>query len=637
MKTSLWIVLTVAAAGLLQAQVPPDLKTRIIIERQTPNGPELELLLSGDTRVNMAEHDDKVTPFLMKSFRSGPSNELQLIGQAPECHIDQASHRAWDTGPIVLFTPTTNVWVQGEGFLFIETNHTLDISNKVETRVHRSLLKTTALKGAKTNAPGAPEQILKIFSERAHFDYQSNFVNYFGKVHAIDVQLDLTSERLDIQMTSNSAIQTILAQDNVIMTTTNIGWATGPRSFYYVTNGSEMIEMTGGAWWHNGDEKARAEKFVYDSTHHFLTAIGNVRVWWPNAPQQPGVPPIVGTNGYRELWADFATLQWPPTNGPVEAMHATGNILIVNQEDKSSATGDQADYVRTNDLLELTGNARWWKEQMDITGKILRADATNKMYHARGDSHLKIQMTGSTHTNQWLYVDSEDLDYQTNLAVATDHVKTRLVDDGVLRDTLISDKLDVELISNEVKTAIARGHVHGETAPDKFGRIKTIDCVKLTAHRSPITKLWTDFLAETNVVLKQFGTNTAEPRDQLTAEIATAYMSPVTNQLERAVAERHVVIDQVKTNQAIHATGERAVYTVAADEVKLTGAPVARNDQYVISNSDYMIWQPKTNRFMAFGPYFVSSLKPKPTNAPPNPALAKPLAKAKPAKSLLKP
>jgi hypothetical protein len=211
------------------------------------------------------------------------------------------------------------------------------------------------------------------------------------------------------------------------------------------------------------------------------------------------------------------------------------------------------------------------------------------------------------------------------------------VDDGVLRDTLISDKLDVELISNEVKTAIARGHVHGETAPDKFGRIKTIDCVKLTAHRSPITKLWTDFLAETNVVLKQFGTNTAEPRDQLTAEIATAYMSPVTNQLERAVAERHVVIDQVKTNQAIHATGERAVYTVAADEVKLTGAPVARNDQYVISNSDYMIWQPKTNRFMAFGPYFVSSLKPKPTNAPPNPALAKPLAKAKPAKSLLKP
>src|SRR3984957_4300264 len=638
MKTSLWFVLTLGAAGLLQAQVPPDLKTRIIIERQTPTGgEELEHLLSFDHKTNVTSRENLVWPFMMKSFRSSPSNELQLIGQAPECHIDQASHRAWDSGSIVLFTPTTNVWVQGEGFLFIETNHTLDISNKVETRVLRSLLKTTALKGAKTNAPGTPEQILKIFSDRSHFDYQSNFAHYFGHVHAIDVQLDLTSDRLAIQMTSNSAIQTILAQDNVVLTTTNMGSATGPRAFYYVTNGSEMMELTGGAWWQNGDEQAWADKFIYDSTRHFLTAIGNVRVWWPNGTQQPGVAPKVnGSLGYRKMWADFATLQWPPTNGPVEAMHATGNVIIVNQADQSRATGDQADYVRTNDLFELTGSPKWWTDHMEVNGLILRADATNKIYHARGDSHLKVQLTGSTHTNQWLYVSSQDLDYQTNLAVFTDHVKSRLLDDGVLRDTLNSDKLEVEFFSNEVKTAVARGHVQGATAPDKLGRIKTIDCVKLTAHRSPASKLWTDFLAEDDVVLKQFGTNAAEPRDQLTAETATAFFSAVTNQLERAVAERHVVIDQVKTNQAIHATGERAVYTAAEDEVKLTGAPVARNDQYVISNSDYMIWQPKTNRFMAFGPYFVSSTKPKPTNVPPKPRPAESPAKTKPAKSLLK-
>jgi hypothetical protein len=235
---------------------------------------------------------------------------------------------------------------------------------------------------------------------------------------------------------------------------------------------------------------------------------------------------------------------------------------------------------------------------------------------------LKLQ-TGSVHTNQWLYVASEDLDYSTNLAVFTDHVKARLLEDNVLRDTLNSDKLNVELFSNEVKTAIARGHVQGETAPDKFGRIKTIACAALTVNRSLATKLLTDILAEHQVVLQQFGTNAAEPRDKLTAETTIAYFSPVTNQLERAVAERNVVIDQVKTNQAIHATGQRAVYTVAADEVKLTGAPVARNDQYVISNSDYMIWQPKTNLFEAFGPYHVSLIKPK-SAKPRAKSLAKP-------------
>jgi hypothetical protein len=68
------------------------------------------------------------------------------------------------------------------------------------------------------------------------------------------------------------------------------------------------------------------------------------------------------------------------------------------------------------------------------------------------------------------------LDYQTNLAIFTDHVKTRLLEDDVSARHAHSDKLDVELFSNEVKTAIARGHVQGETAPDKFGRIKTIAC-----------------------------------------------------------------------------------------------------------------------------------------------------------------
>ena len=120
----------------------------------------------------------------------------------------------------------------------------------------------------------------------------------------------------------------------------------------------------------------------------------------------------------------------------------------------------------------------------------------------------------------------------------------------------------------------------------------------------------TDILAENHVVLRHFGTNAADPRDKLTAEMVTAFFSAiVTNQLERAVAEREVTIDQVKTNQTIHATGERAVYTVAADEVKLTGAPVGRTDKYLLSEADFMIWQPKTNRFRAYGPYTMIPVK----------------------------
>jgi lipopolysaccharide export system protein LptA len=622
MKTTLalWLVLALAACGPLQGQSPPELKTPQSPKPTIPpdyksqilllKSNVLELILSGDNNSHVAARDDLITPFQMKSFRNDQAHDVQLIGRAPECHVDQIDHRAWDSGPILLFTPTTNIWVQGEGFLFIETNHLLTISNKVETRVVRSLFKPSTLNGARTNAPETAGQILKIFSDWCSFDYQSNFAQYFGHVHAIDVQLDLTSEKLFIQMTSNSAIETILAVDNVVMTTTNKGWATGPRAFYYLTNGSQMTEMTGGAVWHNGDEKAWADKFLYDSTRHLLTAIGSVHVWWPNGPQQLGVAPKVGATGYRKLWADFATLQMPPTNGPVEEMHATGNVLIVNQADGSSATGDQANYVRTNDLFGLTGSPAWWNTNMEVKGRTLTAEATNNIYHARGDSSLKLKVGGIAHTNEYLYVASENLDYHTNFAVFSDHVKARLLEDGVLRDTLNSDKLDVELSSNEVKTAVASGNVQGATAPDKLGRIKTIACDTLTAHNNPATKMLTDILAKNHVVLQEFGTNASDPHSQLSAVTATAYFSAVmTNQMERAVAECDVVIDHVKTNQTIHATGQRAAYTVAVDEVKLTGAPTARTDRYLISDSDFMIWQPKTNRFQAFGPYMIVPIK----------------------------
>jgi lipopolysaccharide export system protein LptA len=610
MKTNLapWLVLTLAACGLLRAEVPPDLRTTYLETRDTPRGKVPDILLSGDTWTNLGPRDDLVRPFQMKSFRSGQVNEVQLIGQAPECHLDRSGGRAWDAGPVVLFTPTTNVWLQGEGYLFIEPKHLLFVSNKVETRVLRSLLKTTMMGSGGSNAPGAAERVLKIFSSQGQFDYESNVAVYLGGVHVIDAQLDLTSERLTVHFTTNGAVENILAEENVVMTTTNKGQATAPRAFYYVTNGNEMTELTGEAAWTNGDERATAEKFIYDSTRHFLTGDGHVRVWWPNAPQRPGFAPKAdAATGYRELWADLATLQWPLTNGPVEAMHATGNVIIVNQADQSRATGEQADYTRTNDLFELTGDPVWWNDQMEIKGRVLTAELTNQVYHARGDANFKHKGASAAHPDQWLYIASADLDYHTNRAVFHDDVRVRLLEDGVLRDTLTSASLEVELFSNAVTSAVARGNVRGETAPDKLGKIKTVACDTLTMRRSPASGLIKDVVAQDHVVLREFESDPAAPRNQLTAVTVTAFFSAVTNQVERVVAVRNVVFDQIKTNQTVHATGQEAVYTAANDETRLTGQPVARTERYLITDASCLIWQSKSNRFSAFGPFTMSN------------------------------
>ena len=84
--------------------------------------------------------------------------------------MDVQSSAASDSGPLKIFTPTTNLFVQGVGFLFTQSNHFLIISNQVETRVVKSLLRSSLLAPAKTNAvaPGTKavspgSQVLKIF------------------------------------------------------------------------------------------------------------------------------------------------------------------------------------------------------------------------------------------------------------------------------------------------------------------------------------------------------------------------------------------------------------------------------------------------------------------------------------------
>jgi lipopolysaccharide export system protein LptA len=605
---TLWICLP-----LLAEDIPAGVHTRKSVPylryRPTPEGPVLETILVAGAWTPTTGQEVVGTPFTMVSFRSGQTN---LIVQAVECHYNMAANSAWDAGHIKLFTPTTNVFVEGDGFFFAQSNQVLFVSNNVETRVLRALLKSPLLGGQRTNAPANADQTVLITSRRCQFDYGSNYAEYFDGVHVIDSQMDLTSDYLFIKLNTNGSIESILARQNVVITTTNKGIATGSTARYYVANGSEMMMLTGDAIWRNGDQEAKAEQFTYDSTRHILWATNHVRVRWPNAAQTAaqrlaGEPPRLDASGARVMFADDATMQMPPTNGPVESMIANGNVIIVNQADESRSTGDHAVYSRAEDRFELTGAPVWWNDRAKVRGQSLIAELTNQIYHALGQAVFET----SPGSNQWLVITSTNIDYRTNLAVFHDDVRVRLLENGALRDSLTTDLLNVELVSNEVATAIARGHVRGETAPDRGGIVKTIVSETLTAHRSPATLLMKDLEATGHVVITQFGETTNAPRNKLTAELVTAWFFATTNQIEKAAAQHDVVLEQTKPSQTIHATADRADYTATNDLVKLTGSPLAVTDKYIIRDADYLTWQPKTNKFGAFGWYKIVPAAPK--------------------------
>ncbi len=615
------LIFMILAGGIFlaaMAQVPQGTqlqRTSLTIYRDTPEGKKMDFVITGTSATNV-NAQNVVNDFEMRSFHNGDPKQIQIIAQAPQCEIDLSNNVASDAGPVHVFTPTTNLFVQGVGFRFTQSNHYLIISNQVETRVVKSLLKTSLLGAPHTNTAADAGQVVKIFADHGEFNIDSNVVDYAGHVHMIDPQLDLTSDLLTIRFTTNGAVESILALHNVVLTTTNNGRATGSTGFYFVTNGNEMMQLTKNAKWRNGDEAADAQDFTYDSARHLLTGIGNVRVRWPSVARKPAddtAPPAAapaGTNGFRELFADFATMQFPPTNGPVESMHAHGHVIIVNPDDQSSAMSDRAEYERTTDRVQLTGNPVWWNTNMEVKADTLTAELNDKTYHARADAHFKMR-TGARTTNQWLFISSDDMEYKTNQAVFYQNVQTRLVENDLLRDKLNCALLTINLASNKVHSAFASGNVHGETAPDTAGMIKTIACEQLNAYLSSMTGWLKTIDAYTNVVIEEKGTGLGATGNKLSADTVTAKFSAVTNQIEQAVAERNVVLDQVKAGRITHATSEHAVYAAGTnDQVKLTGTPLAHTDSYLITNSDYMVWQPKANTFQAVGLYKIVPIKP---------------------------
>lgn len=612
------LFLACAAAWILldaRAQVPTGTQLSghpsMRFYRNTPEGQKLDFVITGDSAANLNGSLMLVKQFVLKSYKDGNPTNVEIIAEAPQCEVDLSNHMAADAGPLKIFTPTTNVFVQGVGFRFSQADHILVLSNQVETRIDKKLVRKTALAPSNGNAPVESAQFVKIFADNGVFMLESNRVDYAGSVHLVDPQLDMTSARLTIQLTTNNALQSILARDNVVLTTTNNGQAIAQNGLYYVTNGVEMLRLSTNAIWRNGDEQAQAREFDYDSGKHLLTARGNVIAHWPNRDVHETNSTLAGTNGFRVLYSDFATLQFPPTNGPVERMVSRGHVSIVNQQDGSRAVADEAVYDRATGGFALTGSPVWRNDQMEVSADDLTADLNQKAYHATRHSRFKMRVgnPGGARANQWLYINSDGIDYHTNLAVFSNNVDAQVVESNQMREKLTCDLLTVHLTNNQAESGAATGHVSGRTAVDRSGIYKTITCDLLNAYRSVKTGLMESADAHGGVILREIGAKTSGFTNQLTAGVATAQFSAVTNQIERAEAMRDVVIDQFKTNGTTHATARKAVYTAAVDEVKLTGSPQARSGNYFITNAEYLIWQPKTNRFRAVGLYKIIPLK----------------------------
>ncbi len=633
-------------------------------------GEKLKAILSGKSAKQVTGSQVFVTDFRMKILRNSDTNQVELIAEAPECLFDRNTSVASSPGPMKAYTVTTNLYIRGLGFFCQQSNALLVISNKVETRINKSLFNTNSAGNSFPASGKTSTNQLLIFSDHFRFLLESNLVTYTGNVRVDDPQMELTCDSLNIVLTTNKTIQQIIAENRVVIVNKkDNSRATGDHATYTLENNREMVELTGHPFWSDGEREGQADKFIFDRANNLFRAEQNVVFKVPrhkliqlDALNLSAVSTTTNAAAQSRVIvsSDVMTFKMP-TNGPIQEMLAETNVVITSESDQSRATAERAIYREATGLMELTGNPNWKMKESAITGEVLVFGRTNHFFGARTNVYLKLPaaMFGKTFaagssTNsraaQIVEIWSDDFSYRTNLATFREHVRAKTVDTNLSQTLLRCHFLAVSFgASNQVEVVVAKQNVFlqqivGAAALSKILE-RTITGQSVQLNRSPSTGLFESIHARTKVVGEQTertGTDNRSRRreeadsrhgranppphvggygeGQLSPSITVKRISaervdikflPTTNQIESIVAEQNVLLEKIEQigsgRKQIRANGERAVYDSAGDLAELTGQPSAATDTLLISDATTLRWDLKTGK-MSARPYKVTPL-----------------------------
>jgi hypothetical protein len=149
-------------------------------------------------------------------------------------------------------------------------------------------------------------------------------------------------------------------------------------------------------------------------------------------------------------------------------------------------------------------------------------------------------------TNFFLTVASSDLDFRSNTAIFSDHVRASLLEQDIVQGALDSDWLEVHFDNNNnIRSVAAQGSVRGEATPQPPYLKRSIACEKLSATFWPGSD---HFLKTANgeggVFVEQIEKSKRFPTMTKTARLKTdsvsALFAPAGNLVEHATALRNV-------------------------------------------------------------------------------------------------
>jgi len=590
----------------------------------------------------------------VQTFRT--NGAVELIIEAPEAFYDDTHKAVNSAGPVQFRTADGRFFLSGVGFLWLQTNSILYISNRVQTIVFPELTEIGSLV-ASTNSPAQTNKGVTVFSDRFQYIKDSGIGIYTGNVRAVGTNVDFKgkSDVMEVLVpVGEHQLQTITMTDKVTLDYENVE-ATGQKAVYTAATG--LAKITGSPTWHDENQRqGRGDELVIDRTNKTFRANGQAWVKMPaqsmgtNGFLSSTTNSAAGTNQFVEVFSDYYEFRTnstansvlfgdhvcmvDSTNGitngtltaatmlvtllstnELQSMVAQKNVVIEN--DENQFTGEKAVYTATNGILELTGNPAWRAGQRKGNGDLILADLKRQEMEVR--------------TNAWMRVPSSQLGPST--AMTQTSSATQRKPPVITQSSPSGSKGQKSLIEWPQMEPDTATLLKGAEQKRQFNNIAARTNSSSAPNTRPSTNEFADIYSETytvttNTARFEGGVRIIHPRlnwvcQTMNVDSPNPNTKDVTMTAEQAVEFNLKAGTDENQLQDVHGTCNHAVYNYAVtssgtnDTMTLTGNPILETTNGIIKNK-ILILDYANNKLITPGKYKIygtnATTTPIPTN-----------------------
>lgn len=280
---------TVATAQSLSAGIEIE---DFVVEDYYPDQDQRKSVLYGASAVSSSEGSITINQLRLDLFQEDGSQNLRV--ETELCDFDEKKGLVTSSREVKISRSNGRFSLSGTGFEWAKDSRVARVTQSVQTRIDRSLLKdmrsddaaktsvqqATATGTATSNATDETAPPLIVSSDRFEFDTETHLAVYFGNVRAVDGQgLDLKCDRLEARFSGASdEIEEILAIGSVAIQwemEDRKGRAQSDLATYYIESGEGTLLMTGSPSWGLGEDAGSADRIIARPTQEEVVAEGS--------------------------------------------------------------------------------------------------------------------------------------------------------------------------------------------------------------------------------------------------------------------------------------------------------------------------------------------------------------------------